>query len=141
MWWLVGRLITRATQLATSRGALVAGTGVVVSDLINLDWLRAESIKLAPGSDQAAIEQASRTAASLLGLSGDEVLWPSHTRGARAGEPIIPRYLTIDLNRGRAWYSSRHVSARSLRRARGFGRRRGWSSGRRDFAQTVQTAR
>lgn len=138
---LVARLITLALRAASARGLVAIGSGAVLADFINLDWLRQQSIKIAPGSDPQAIEEAARTAARLLGLSGDEVLWPTHTRGAMAGEPIVPKYLTIDLSRGRAWYSTRHVSFKALRRARGFGARRGFRSGQRSIATISQAQR
>lgn len=118
MWWLVGRLVIAARALAASRGVQLAAGGIVAADLINLDWLRQQSIRIAPGSDRAAIEQAARTAASLLGMAGDEVLWPTHRRGALQGEPITPMYLVVDLTRGRAWFSTRHISAKALFRAK-----------------------
>jgi len=133
MWWLVGRLILAARALAASRGVQLAAGGIVAADLINLDWLRQQSIRIAPGSDQAAIEQAARTAAQLLGMAGDEVLWPTHRRGALQGEPITPMYLTVDLTRGRAWFSTRYYSRKSAMRGRrrfgGFRRYGGWRGG------------
>lgn len=130
MWWLVGRLVAGARALAVSRGFQIGAGTALITDFVNLDWLRQQSIKLAPGSDQAAIEQAARTAAQLLGLAGDEILWPTHRRGARQGEPIVPLYLTIDLVKGRGWFSSRHYSYKSARRRR-FGYRRygSWNRG------------
>lgn len=126
MWWLVGRLIIAARALAASRGVQLAAGGIVAADLINLDWLRQQSIRIAPGSDRAAIEQAARTAASLLGMAGDEVLWPTHRRGALQGEPITPMYLVVDLTRGRAWFTSRYTSGKAMyrMRRRRFGYRR-----------------
>lgn len=133
MWWLVGRLILAARALASSRGVQLASGGIVAADLINLDWLRQQSIRIAPGSDQAAIEQAARTAAQLLGMAGDEVLWPTHRRGALQGEPITPMYLTVDLTRGRAWFSTRYYSRKSAMRGRkrysGYRRYGGWNRG------------
>lgn len=105
-----------ARSLAVSRGFQIGAGTALITDFVNLDWLRQQSIKLAPGSDQAAIEQAARTAAQLLGLAGDEILWPTHRSGARAGEPIIPQYLTIDLTKGRGWFSSKYYSRKSARR-------------------------
>lgn len=121
MWWLVGRLILAARALAASRGVQLAAGGIVAADLINLDWLRQQSIRIAPGSDQAAIEQAARTAAQLLGMAGDEVLWPVHRRGALQGEPITPMYLTVDLTRGRAWFSTRYYRRPRRRSFRRYG--------------------
>jgi len=128
MWWLVGRLIIAARALAASRGVQLAAGGIVAADLINLDWLRTQGIRIAPGSDRAAIEQAARTAAQLLGMAGDEVLWPTHRRGALQGEPITPMYLVVDLTRGRAWFSSRYYSRKSSmrNRFRRFGGYRRW---------------
>lgn len=131
MWWLVGRLIIAARALAASRGVQLAAGGIVAADLINLDWLRQQSIRIAPGSDRAAIEQAARTAAQLLGMAGDEVLWPTHRRGALQGEPITPMYLVVDLTRGRAWFSSKYYSAKSARRRRFSGYRRSYGGYRR----------
>jgi len=121
---LVAFLINKALALFANRAVVAGGIGVAVSDIINLDWLRQEAIKAAPGSDAEAIEESARTAARLLGLEGDEVLWPRR----RDGNAIVPRYLTIDLARGRAWYSSKHYSYKS---ARMMGRRRSW--GRRTY--------
>lgn len=130
MWWLVGRLIMAARAAATSRGLALVGGGLAAADFLNLDWLMAQGIKIAPGSDQAAITEAAHTAARLLGLGGDEILWPVHgPRHAQAGEPIVPRYLVVDLNRGRAWYTERYFSRKSVMRSRGFGQRRGFSRG------------
>lgn len=132
MWWLVGRLITAARALAASRGVQLAAGGIVAADLINLDWLRAQGIRIAPGSDRAAIEQAARTAAQLLGMAGDEVLWPVHRRGALQGEPITPMYLVVDLTKGRAWFSSRYKSTKrryGFRRYGGRFYRNRWNSG------------
>lgn len=123
MWWLVGRLLLSARALAASRGVQLAAGGALVADFINLNWLEQQAIKIAPGSDKAAIVQAARNAAVLLGLAGDEVLWPVHRRGALQGEAITPMYLTVDLTKGRAWFSSRY---RSTKRRRSFGRYRSW---------------
>lgn len=133
MFWLVGRLLLSARALAASRGVQLAAGGALVADFINLDWLRQQAIKIAPGSDRAALEQAARTAATLLGLAGDEVLWPVHRRGALQGEPITPMYLVVDLTKGRAWFSSRYSSTRrrrfGFRRFGGLRRWNNWSRG------------
>lgn len=129
---LIMRSISRWAAVRTT--ALTAGAGFAgagLTDVINLDWLRQESIRVAPGSDPEALEEAARTAARLLGLAGDEVLWPM----SRNGTFIIPRYLTIDIARGRAWYSTRHYSRKSAMafgRRRRFGGRR-WGGGSRSF--------
>jgi len=133
MFWLIGRLILSARAFAASRGVQMAAGGAIVADFLNLDWLRTQAIKIAPGSDRAAIEQAARMAASLLGLAGDEVLWPVHRRGALQGEPITPMYLVVDLTKGRAWFSSRYNSTKrrrfGFRRFSGYRRYGLWNRG------------
>lgn len=129
MWWLVGRLLLSARALAQSRGVQLAAGGALVADFINLNWLEQQAIKIAPGSDRAAIVQAARNAAVLLGMAGDEVLWPVHRRGALQGEAITPMYLTVDLTKGRAWFSTRYYSRKSARRRtfrRSYGGYRRW---------------
>lgn len=134
MWWLVGRLLLSARALAQSRGVQLAAGGALVADFINLNWLEQQAIKIAPGSDKAAIVQAARNAAVLLGLAGDEVLWPVHRRGALQGEPITPMYLMVDLTKGRAWFSTRYYRRprrrfNSYRRFGGYRRYGGAQSG------------
>lgn len=131
MFWLVGRLILSARALAASRGVQLAAGGAVVSDFLNLDWFNQQAIKIAPGSDKAAIVDAARLAARLLGLAGDEVLWPVHRRGALQGEPITPMYLVVDLTKGRAWFSSRYKSTKRRRFFRPYRSRwvGGWNRG------------
>lgn len=127
MFRLVALLISKAQAVLLSRQVQI-GTGIaVIADLINLDVLRQWALEVAPGSDGAAIEEAARMAARALGLEGDEVLWPVRRDGMR----ITPKYMVIDLNRGRAWYSTHYYSKKSVSagRRRGFGR--GMGAGRR----------
>ena len=127
---LLARLLMRSIATWRSR-AIVAGGAVAISDVINIDFLRRQALEIAPGSDREALEEAARTAARLLGLEGDEVLWPRR----RSGEPIIPQYLIVDLNRGRAWYSARYYSRKSVNA----GRRRGWGRGFRGGQRSIAT--
>lgn len=128
MWWLVGRLVLRFSgRIAGSRAGILAGVAVTA---VTLNDLRQAAIVEAPQSDPAALEEAARTAARLLGLSGDEILWPVHgRRHAQAGEPINPRYLVVDLQRGRGWFMESYVSRKALNRARFSGNRRGFARG------------
>lgn len=115
---LVSKLISRAMMafkahpISTTAGGLT--TGLAISDFINIDFLRRAALEIAPGSDREALEEAARLAARLLGLEGDEILWPRQ----RSGEPIVPHYLIIDLNRGRGWFSTRYYSRKSVKGAR-----------------------
>lgn len=116
--------------------AIGAGAGAI-TDFINLDWLRQQALQIAPGSDREALEEAARMAARLLGLEGDEVLWPR----TRSGEPISPKYLVVDLNRGRAWFSSQYFSRKSVRGAQRRGNARGFGRGQRSIATISQAQR
>lgn len=123
---LVANLIRNAmAKAAASKGAIGIAVGTsLITDAVNLDWLMAEAIRVAPGSDQAGIIQAAQTAARMLGLGGEEVLWPVHQRGPNAGEFITPRYFTLDIVQGRAWYSGKHYSKKSVNAAFMRGRKR-----------------
>lgn len=112
MIMLVARMMMNAIA-AHKRTIAVTGAAVAIGDVVNLDWLRQQAIRIAPGSDKTALEEAARLAARLLGLEGDEILWP---RG-RNGEPITPKYMIVDFNRGRGWFSTRYYSRKSVRGA------------------------
>lgn len=111
---LVSKLISRAMLVFKSKPFVLGSGAVAISDFINIDFLRRAALEIAPGSDREALEEASRLAARLLGLEGDEILWPRQ----RNGEPIVPHYLIVDLNRGRGWFSTRYYSKKSVRGAR-----------------------
>lgn len=77
------------------------------------------------GSDLSAEElQGIEDVAKMVGhiLNDEGVLWPT----TRDGEPIPPRYLTINLDQGRAWFHRDYYSRKSVQAAR----RRGWGRGR-----------
>jgi len=67
------------------------------------------------GDEHAEVKkEATSLTARILGIVGDEVLWPTHTRGAKKGERISPEYLTIKMSDGRAWFSGSYRSAKSV---------------------------
>lgn len=137
MWQLVAIMATRALQiLAKHRVAVGVGGAVAVTD-ITLDQLRQWAQDIAPHSDPVALEEAARTTMRVLGLSGDDVLWPHH----RSGEPIVPQYFVLNLAKGQAWFSSKYYSRKSVQA----GRRRGFSggrgAGRRELVQNAQVSR
>lgn len=137
MWWLVGRLVTRFAASAAARR--VGGLAAVGAVAITLADLRNAAVLEAPQSDPAALEEAARTAARLLGLSGEEILWPTHgRRHAQAGEPINPRYLVVDLQRGRGWFMESYTSRKALMSARRRGSSRGFFRGQRWGMQATQ---
>jgi len=112
VWLLVSKMIQLALSRFGSSAAVRIGGAAVVGD-VTLDWLRQRAIEIAPGSDAAALEEAARTAARMLGLENDEVLWPRR----RDGEPIVPKYFVMDIGRGRAWMATRYYSRKSVRSA------------------------
>lgn len=122
MWIkLVAMLFQRAGVIASSRGVQI-GTGLAaLSDILNIDILRHEAIKLAPGSDRHALDEAARVVLRWLGGAGEEVMWPTHKTGPLAGQPIAPNYMTIDMAKGRAWFHEKYYSAKSSRRRFGGG--------------------
>lgn len=75
-------------------------------------------------SEQQGLEEIAKTIGHFL--NDPEILWPRN----REGEPIQPKYLVIDLNRGRAWYSLRHYSRKSVNSSYRKGRAHGRSSRR-----------
>lgn len=78
------------------------------------------------GSDLTASElEGIEDIAKMVGhiLNDSDVLWPT----SRDGEPIPPRYLTINLDQGKAWFHRDYYSRKSVQsaRRRGYGRGRG----------------
>lgn len=143
MWPRVGQLIQRALQLwaAASLGQKIGvgvGAGGAISDVVNLDWLRRETIKLAPGSPPAAVEDAARMAARMLGLDGSDIRWPRHTKGAKQGEPIVPVYFVVNLTNGQAWYTSTYNSYKSKRAYANRSYARGIEAGKKQIAVITQ---
>lgn len=128
IWALVSRLVIRFQAQAAARriGGLAAVAGVAIT----LNDLRQAAIVEAPQSDPAAINEAALMAARLLGLTGDEILWPTHgPRHAQAGEPVTPNYLVVDFRRGRGWFLEQYTSRKAVRMAMRRGRGRGFRSG------------
>lgn len=105
-------LVASLVRVAVTRAGQV-GAAVTIADVLNLDFFRQNAVKLAPGSDASALEDAARLAYRVMGLSNDQVLWPRR----RDGNPIAPNYFVMDLNRGRAWMSSKYYSRKSVRSA------------------------
>lgn len=133
MWGLLGRLIGFAAGVIGPRlGGMISIRSVVgiagaEAGIITLENLRSQAALHAGATGPQGLEEAARTAARMLGLGGDAVLWPVNRR---TGQLIPPIYFTIDLVRGRAWYHSRYVSSRRRRFGfRGRGRWGGFGGG------------
>jgi hypothetical protein len=121
MWPLLGRLIGwAAARLGTAVSGTNAirtliGVGIGEGGYITIEKLREQAALHAGNTGGQGLEEAARAAARMLGLGGDQVLWPVNRR---TGQLIPPIYFTIDLVRGRAWY---HSSLHKRRRFGGFG--------------------
>jgi hypothetical protein len=125
MWIkLVSMLFRRAVVIAGSRGVQLGAGAAAIAEIINIDVMHREALKIAPGSDAAALHNAAETVLRWLGGAGDEVMWPTHKTGPLAGQPIAPNYLTIDMARGRAWFHETYTKRRRfMARGRGGYRR------------------
>tara|TARA_Y100000588_G_scaffold390471_1_gene496067 strand:+ start:1694 stop:2140 length:447 start_codon:yes stop_codon:yes gene_type:complete len=71
---------------------------------------------------QQGLEEVAKTVGHIL--NDENILWPTDPR---TGEAIVPRYLTFDINQGRAWFSKQHYSKKTVDAAF----RRGQARGRR----------
>lgn len=74
-------------------------------------------------------------------LSDPALLWPTHQRGPKAGEPVTANYLVHDLNTGNAWVLERYRSAKSVNRGFQRGRRSGQRAAQREIAQRTDIYR
>jgi hypothetical protein len=117
---LLGMLVSRASAFMASRTGIALTSGAAISDLLNLDWFRQQSISLAPGSDRQALDEVARLAYRLMNPAGG-ILWP---RDRFTGQPIPPMFLVIDFTKGRGWFTSRNPARRRRFGYRRFGRSR-----------------
>lgn len=75
-------------------------------------------------SEQQGLEEIAKTIGHFL--NDPTILWPRDNEG----NPIVPQYLTIDLNRGRAWYTKGYTSRKGANAAYKRGRAHGRNSRR-----------
>lgn len=126
--------LARATGTGIGRGrglGLALTAGAVAADLLNVDELRAEGVRIAPTSDPEALEEAARQIMRMVGADGSEVLWP--------GNGVSPRYYVFDLTTGRQWFLGKYNSFKTVRAANARGYRRGLAAGKREIA-TISSA-
>lgn len=98
----MGPLVAALMAFVRSRmGTLAVGSSI--GDIINIDVLRQQSVKLAPTSDPEALEEAARMLMRMLGLDGSEVLFPP-------GGPSNWNYFHMDMRTGRAWWTRSYIS-------------------------------
>lgn len=129
--------IARAAGSASAgrRGAigLALTAGAVAADLLNIDELRQEAVRIAPTSDPEALEEAARQLMRMVGADGSEVLWP--------GNGVSPRYYHFDLSTGRQWFTGKYYSFKTVRAANNRGFSRGVQTGTRRANAATMTAR
>lgn len=87
--------------IVTKAGPTTIGVGI--GDLVNIDILRQQAVKLAPTSDPEALEEAARQLMRMLGLDGSDVLFPP-------GGPANWNYFHMDMRTGRSWWTRRYIS-------------------------------
>lgn len=87
----------RAGQLALGVG------GAALSDVINIDILRQQSVKFAPTSDPEALEEAARMIMRLLGIDGSDVRGPKNIADWN--------YCHINMRNGQVWWTWKYISA------------------------------
>lgn len=98
----MGPLLAALMKWIVSRaGPVTVGTGI--ADLVNIDILRQQAVKLAPTSDPEALEEAARQLMRMLGLDGSDVLFPP-------GGPANWNYFHMDMRTGRAWWTRKYIS-------------------------------
>lgn len=123
----MGPLIAALMSFVRSKaGQLAIGAGgAALSDVVNIDVLRREAVRIAPNSDPEALEEAARMLVRMLGLDGSNVLFPK-------GGPTKWMYFHMDMQNGRAWFTSRYTSRKSVSAA--------WSRARRVPTRVVASA-
>lgn len=112
---MIAKLLQFAKAVIASRGVRLGVGAAGIADVLNIDLLRRESVRLAPRSDPEALEQASRNIITFLGLDGTEVIGPKDVSDWN--------YLHIDAVKGRMWWTKRYYSAKSVAGARRAARR------------------
>lgn len=127
---LLAKLFQFAQAVIANRGVQVAGGAAAVIDVLNIDVLRREAVRIAPRSDPEALEEASRQIMRMLGLDGSNVIGPKDIRDWN--------YFHFSVAHQRAWWTKRYTSGRSRRAAFGRGSRRGFGRGQRNIATISQ---
>lgn len=102
---LIAKLWQYVQAAAQSRGVAVGTTAVALADLVNIDVLRREAVKLAPTSDPEALEEAVRQIMRMLGLDGSDVRGPAGIQNWR--------YFHMNMATGQAWFTRRYNSEKS----------------------------
>lgn len=105
---VIGFIISKEGAAAIAGGVL----GEIVSheDVVN----EANRLKSGATSPEAASD-AANVVSRMLGLDGSNVLWPINRR---TGQRIVPRYYIFDIQKGRAFMTTRYVPSSRYRQLR-----------------------
>lgn len=98
----MGPLVAALLAFVKSRAGTLA-LGSSIGDIINIDVLRQQAVKLAPTSDPEALEEAARQLMRMLGLDGSDVVFPP-------GGPKNWNYFHMDMRKGNAWWTRDYIS-------------------------------
>lgn len=120
--------IAPAVTAASSRRGLILQAGTAALTALTIDELRQEAVKIAPGSDPEALEEAARQVMRMVGADGSDVQFP--TNGP-------PNYFMMNMQNGQMWFTTRYNSSKTVAAARKRGAARGFASGKRDMARTA----
>jgi len=105
-WTKIAPAASVASRTGAGRAGMIGLTiGTVAADLLNIDELRQEAVRIAPASDPEALEEAARQIMRMTGADGSSVIWG----------PGNPRYYHFDLTTGNAWFTERYNSQKAKR--------------------------
>lgn len=105
MGLLIARLFQFAKAALSARGVQIGVGAAGIADVLNIDVLRREAVKLAPTSDPEALEEAARQILRMLGIDGSDV------RGPKKIEDW--NYFHMSMQTGQAWFTRSYISRHS----------------------------
>lgn len=128
--WLANIINSGAARVLALRAVTA---GAIVGDALNLDFLRREAIKLAPGATAEDVRAVADFAGRALGIGPDKTLWVT-----RRGQPCNPKYLVIRLAQGDMYLTDTLISMKAKRALQRRGSGRGFFRGQRSIATISQ---
>lgn len=99
---LISRLFQFAKALMASRGVQIGVGAAGIADVLNIDVLRREAVRLAPTSDPEALEEAARQILRMLGIDGSDVRGPKNIADWN--------YFHMSMQTGQAWFTRSYIS-------------------------------
>lgn len=133
---VVGKLVQVARQILGSRPFQLALGGASIADLLNLDQLRRETIRLVPGASAEQVKSIADFVARAIGLGPENTLWVK-----RRGVLVDPKYIVIRTQAGDLYLTDTLVSQKARRAFQRTGNARGFRAGQRNIAMISQAQR